>query len=961
MRMRWPNYPINRKFFTILLVLGLVVCFSFSSRSQNFGGNSWNQRWRQINTDTVRVIFPIGNEPQAQKVANTVHYLAKYHDKSIGDFQKKIDIVLQNQTVVSNGYVGLAPFRSELFLLAPQDPHQIGTNWLDLLTIHEYRHVQQFSNSRRGLTKFAYYLTGQAGWSVMLRLSIPDWFSEGDAVVSETALTGQGRGRLPSFYNDYRSLWIDSISYKYQKARNGSIKDFVPNEYNLGFLLTNYGRVTYGNTFWRDVIADAGKYKGLFYPFSNAIKRRTGYSTKGLYSQSQIYYQTHSNINLSNYSPDNQININDKKDTFTSYEFPVITANGKILALVHSYKRIPGIYEIDSAGGETKLVNMGRAIDYYYTHRNGKLLWAEFGNDERWSWNTYSNIVIYDIAQRKRIRLTHNSRFLSPDLSYDGKSIIAYEYKPDNSGTLVTISSVTGEVQNSLSNSDGYYFSYPRWAEDNTHAYVIGRNANGLSSIFHVNMQTDAIEALIPFTNHQLGIPVQSGNFIYFSASFSGVDNIYALNKNTHVITQITDGDLGSYQPSIESQTKTLYFSRFSSLGNNIYKLPFENISETEISIQEPAAMEDYAFLEMEKEGSDITYMVPDKHYNSKKYSQSSRLLNFHSWSWFFADPNFEWALRSNNVLNTLAVVVGLRYNSNEKGLGYFADVSYAQLYPVMNFSYGIQRRSLDFNNYNPVDPNDPVLNTERIYFWEQNVKTGIILPFDLSAGLYKTELNLISNYSFFSNKSENHDIDLSINALENGITILHRRIKAKQNIFSKNSQYLYLMYKNDIGTSLDSAYSRQFHFNSELTFGGLAPNHNILFQVAYKYEDNRIYGFSDNFTYSRGYDPVYAENITKFSANYHMPLAYPDWGFWGIIYLYRLRSNVFFDYSITNNRSVSECYNSTGLEFILDTRLLNYYDFSIGFRYAYLLNRNPTHDEKKQNVFEFFVPLMRF
>ncbi|MDZ7605962.1 MAG: hypothetical protein U5K79_10345 [Cyclobacteriaceae bacterium] len=955
-----------RYFIIISFTFFQLLFSSYNSHGQNFGGNSWNQRWRQINTDTVRVIYPAGIEPQAQKVANMVHAITKNHTHSIGDLQKKIDIVLQNRTVISNGYVGLAPFRSELFLNAPQDPHQIGANWDDVLTIHEYRHALQFANSRRGLTKFVSYLTGQAGWGAMARLSIPDWFWEGDAVMSETALTGQGRGRLPAFYNDYKSLWLDSISYNYQKARNGSIKDFVPNEYNLGFLLTNYGRVTYGDEFWRDVIKDSGKYRGLFYPFSQAIRRRTGHSTKGWYSEAQTYYKEINAIIPSTRDAVVQINKVDKKQTFTSYEYPAITKEGNLLALIHSYKRIPAIYEIDSLGHETKIVTIGRAIDYYFTHRNGKLLWSELGNDERWSWETYSNIIIYDIEQQARQRLTHNSRFMSPDLSPDGKAIIAYEYKPDRSGTLVIISSENGEVKKRIDNPEGYYFSYPKWSENGQQVVVVARNVHGLSTILRVDTQAGIMDALMPFTNHQIGIPVEAGNFIYFSASFSGVDNIYSLDKETRKIAQQTDGALGSYHPFVNRDSGTIYFSRFSSLGSNIFSISPWNVENKEVDVIEPAEMETYSYLDLDKEGSDITEAIPGHVFKSKKYSQATKLINIHSWSWLFADPTFEWALRSNNILNTFALDAGMRYNSNEKGWGYFTTVSYAQLYPVINFTYGNQWRSFDFSDHEPIDPNDPLINSGKIYWRETNLKAGLLLPIDLSAGLYKRSLNVISNYSYFSNNYQGELDDFSFNALENGITLLNRRVKARQNILAKNSQYLFLVYKNDIGSSDKETYARQFHFDSEWTFGGLSANHNIMIQAAYKSDKGDGYRFSDNFLYSRGYGVPFYDNITKFSANYHMPLTYPDWGFWGIIYLYRIRSNVFFDYSRTlfsiesSNTESTQLYNSAGLELVFDTRLFNYYDFSVGVRYAHLLNDDFYNPELK-NVFEVFVPILRF
>jgi len=112
-----------------------------------------------------------------------------------------------------------------------------------------------------------------------INASIPDWFYEGDAVYNETVLSNQGRGRLPLFMNAFPSLWQSGPQgaapkkYSWMKLRNGSLKDYVPNHYYLGYLLVNYGREKYGADFWAKVTKDASGYKGLFYSFQRDIKR----------------------------------------------------------------------------------------------------------------------------------------------------------------------------------------------------------------------------------------------------------------------------------------------------------------------------------------------------------------------------------------------------------------------------------------------------------------------------------------------------------------------------------------------------------------------------------------------------------------------------------------------------------------------------------------------------------------
>ena len=144
------------------------------------------------------------------------------------------------------------------------------------------------SNFRNGLSRLVYYLAGDDGLSLAINAAIPEWFYEGDAVYNETVLTHQGRGRLPLFLNAYPSLWQAGKKYSWMKLRNGSLKDYIPNHYYLGYLLVNYGREKYGADFWTKVTRDASAYKGLFYPFQTAIKTHAGVDYKTFREQAVL-------------------------------------------------------------------------------------------------------------------------------------------------------------------------------------------------------------------------------------------------------------------------------------------------------------------------------------------------------------------------------------------------------------------------------------------------------------------------------------------------------------------------------------------------------------------------------------------------------------------------------------------------------------------------------------------------
>jgi hypothetical protein len=191
--------------------------------------------------------FPSGLESAGERVATVIHDLQKNHTSTIGNRLKKISIVLQNQTTISNAYVSLGPYRSEFYLLAPQNSFSLGAlNWLDNLSLHEYRHVEQYTNFNVGLSKVASVLFGQQGQALANATAVPNWFFEGDAIFDETSLSRQGRGRLPNFFSGYKSLYLQEKKYTYMKLRNGSLRNYLPGHYELGYLLVGYGRESMG-------------------------------------------------------------------------------------------------------------------------------------------------------------------------------------------------------------------------------------------------------------------------------------------------------------------------------------------------------------------------------------------------------------------------------------------------------------------------------------------------------------------------------------------------------------------------------------------------------------------------------------------------------------------------------------------------------------------------------------------
>jgi hypothetical protein len=98
--------------------------------------NPFSVRHRQIQLQRfpVQIIYPEGLDSLAQVTANQLDRSLSAVGLGLSASLHPWKIVLQNQGMVSNGFVSLAAPRAEYFMLPPQDPSLLGTNdWISLL------------------------------------------------------------------------------------------------------------------------------------------------------------------------------------------------------------------------------------------------------------------------------------------------------------------------------------------------------------------------------------------------------------------------------------------------------------------------------------------------------------------------------------------------------------------------------------------------------------------------------------------------------------------------------------------------------------------------------------------------------------------------------------------------------------------------------------------------------------
>lgn len=914
-------------------------------QAQEFGGHPFNQKWKQINTDTVRIIFQEGFEKQASRIVRIEHYLASSPSLSLGNKFKKINIVLQNHTLQSNGYVGLAPFRSEFFTTGVQNPNLLGSlPFLDLLALHEYRHIQQEVNFRRGWNKVLFFLNGEIGWSVGSGLAVPNWFFEGDAVLNETRYSTQGRGRLPSFLDSYRGLLLSKTNYSYSKTRNGSFKDFVPNHYEFGYLMCLYGIEHFGTDVWKQTTQNTFNRIPI-YPFSRALKKHTGLTTKNLYKSTIQEFNLKNQTGLDTLIPSSLPINSENKKTFTSYQYPIQLDDGRIIALKKAFNKIPTIVIIDKDQNEEEIVKQGFTNHEYISYRNNKIAWVESSINPRWAWRDYSEIVLYDLVTKKKHRLNQKTKLFSPDISFDGTQLAAIEINEKQKYTIQLFNSNSGQKTNQIPNPENYFLAFPKWIDSDKQLLVSARNAKGECAILRVEIAKGKTTEVTPFQNQAIGQFSLSGSKIIYTTAYQGFDNIFSFDTVSKKYTQIGKSLIGQYEPAFTLNKDSVLFSSFTSKGRNIYKLPFENKDSKAINPKPLDSIITFKSNELLNNSLNLLSSIDTCELKSTNYSQLKHLTYLHSWALSATNPLYGINLSSENILNNTTIQVGGFYNSNENTFQQNVLVAYSGFYPVLNAGIDNVQR-----------------NISNIAFNERRTFAGLYVPLNYTKGIYIRTLKPFANYSFRSINKQG-TLPSDIQNTEIGFQFSNARRKAYQHIFSRFGQYINIKTLNAINVKN----TNQLGVMSEFNFPGIGSNHVLSIQADYVHDEEKSgYRFQDVFVYPRGYGTFDRTEALKIGFNYHIPIAYPDLGLAGIVYFKRIRTNFFFDYCTASytskaKNSNSTQLNSTGVELLFDLHFFNLSPlYSVFIRYSALLNEKYQNKNTANGVWEIGFPLVR-
>jgi len=939
----------------LLFLFFIYLPFLGTAQYYSLGQDPGSTKWRQMNSENFKLIYPQQFESKAQQFINLLEYSRKYTPTSLYAKVPRMPVVLHAQDITANAFSVWAPRRLELYTAPPQNSY--AQPWMEQLAIHEFRHSAQLSAMNTGLTKLLGYALGEQAAAGVLGLYLPFWFIEGDAVTTETALSKSGRGRVPSFGMELRAQLLEKGNYSYDKAVNGSYKNYIPDYYMLGYEMVAHAReIKSDKDVWAKTLRFVGRNPYLPWAFDRGLKKSLGMNKENLYVNTMQ--------DLKEKWGSNDVVIKDEKilspekRNFTRYKFPHYVNDSTLIAerttiddidrfvLIHRNGKemnivTPGMFSSDniSLSGSDHTGVMGNNKPGSITADNldlqtNRLYWTEKQIDPRWQNRSFSVIKCADLKTGKWITLTHKSRYFSPTASPDGTLLAAAEVSESNRYSIVLLNSHTGELKKRVISSDEDFYITPSWSQDAKSIFCVIMNEQGKKMV-KIDINTGDAVTLIKPSFYEISSPYALGPYLFFNAAYTGIDNIFALNTDNGKIFQVTNARFGAVDIEPSPDKKHLVYSDYNSMGYRIAEIPYSPESWKEYKYMPESQPEGlYSKLITKQEGAIVNDTTgPKVKYESEPYHKLAHAFNFHSWSpFYFNSSNYNYgsgiSLLSQDVLSNMFVTLNQQFRDVNGFARTSASVSYQALFPVFDFSV---EKGKNIGAYSIRDQNNNI--TTHTYNYGETDFTGAInIPLKFTSGptnfglqpqIKTTIKDMTPELSSTPKQLKGTMATLEYQLYgfvyrKYGMRDLNPRWGLVNNIVYGSTPFIGIQ----SGTILA--------IEETLYLPGVLHHDGFRIYMGYQDRKRSLGSFDNVILFPRGNPTPYPDNETSLSFNYSLPLLYPDLSIGPFAYIKRIKGNFFYDTTLKN------VIGGRGIELTADVHLLRFvFPFEIGIQFA--------------------------
>lgn len=926
------------RFFLSLVSLVLLASTTFAvDVIPDLAQSSPHLQWHSIENESVRVIYPDYLQAESVYIANLVEHYSRVVGNTYGiETPKKFDLVIRSEVAEPNGYVALAPRRSEWFTSSMFFPYVGSTEWYQTLSIHEYRHVNQFDFFNQHGTRVLYFLMGEFGEQLAMAMSLPSWYFEGDAVWTETKYTDGGRGRSPRFMARLKALVLSDKIPTYDQFLNGSYRTDLPNQYVYGYALISYGTQKYGEDIWENVIREVSRLPiplRLYVAFKNV----TGQSFQDFYNEAMNDLRTKWKDDM----PGAEATVD-----FREHSAPYKVGDS-LYFIRQTLDTHPQL--IRQVGGEEHVVAefpYNREImgfDLTAEHA----VYTQFLPDERYGHKGSSDLVVLNLKSGKKQQVTDGERIYNPSFNKSGSKIITTRFKVDQTWHITEFD-LNGKILQSFALPDSKVAEV-RYLDDSNAVVILG-GRTGLKSLVVVDLETQKVmkEILPPSRNMLHSLFVDAKGQLLFEGQYQGHTEVFKYDGQS--FTRCTSTKLGAYTPS--SDGENFYYSNQDTYGSVVATAPLSSCGAFEAG-----RLVDFKYLgtsPSDNYNGFTSQAFPDQadlytknadQYHAQPYPDFDKKLFIpHTWG-LNVGRGGGLGLQTDNYLRTLSLSATLG-SSAEEGKA-FADLNFdiKKYYPIFRLQLESRGRSVeDFNTDDKVE-------------WTENTAgLGVLLPYIKKWGLYNFTGALSGSAAYTDTSS--YEFNDVVN--EDETSFFYKTSSALSLTWNKSPKarsiiapwLLNYTIRYDDADQPDNSMMSSYRVLQKAVLNTPAFADNDGFMVTYDEQKQEAslasYRFLPDetvvgYVFSRGYDYENVPFYQKVSGNYVVPLAYPDWNLGGWYYLRRIYSTAFFDSTFVKDEDVNATLNSYGAEMYFESKILRFLPMTFGVRVLQRLEDDKT------------------
>ena len=740
----------------------------------------------------------------------------------------------------------------------------------------------------------------------------------------------------------------DKELFTYEKAFMGSYRDFVPNHYKYGYQMVEYARDEYGQGIFDSLINYTAQHPYLLYPFALGLKKYSGSSKSGLYRETLYSLSDHWQQQANARTITESIARNNtSKKHYTNYRFPQYLENGDVFAEKSGIDQITEFVRIDSNGEEKRIYRPGFSDQARISVEGEYIAWTEILTDARWDRRSYSVIKLYNMKTELERVLSWKTRYFSPDLNKDANRLTAIETDDLNRCFLLIIDVRSGRVMQRIPSPENAYLQYPTWNNAQTGIYMTVLGATGKKIVYY-DLHSGDWEEIFNGGFENIAELDAGEDFLVFRATFSGIDNIYAIDIKSYECQQVTSCRFGAFMPVLSAKNDKLLFANYTSQGFDIHEMDFNTVLFQPLEQVRDHSEQKYYPSKAEESLVRERSSEPDKAYDIKPFRKYTDLINFHTWLPFYTDiedPDFKnpeispgFMLFSQNKLSTATTSLGYEYLDKDHYL--HASFTYSGWYPVIRLSY-------DYGGLPTVTGAPEGINPPNTVKTDMSFNMEVSIPLNLTMNRYiigmrpSVETSFSRSYFYYSEPA----------AYKSGLTFMDYRFyifnylkTSRRDILPRLGQTFDLRFVNT--PFEDEQVGSQIYAAANLYFPGVLRHQTLKIKTSVQKQNVNRFLMSNLVSMPRGFETHSAVRLRKISTDYVFPICYPDINIWHAAYIKRLRGGLFLDHAFgedvyireQNNGPVNKHFTSMGAELTTDVHFAHLiFPLNIGVRFIYL------------------------